>query len=146
MTARSRFLAEFPKAIADDAAAVFIGAGVSAGAGYPSWKELLREIGHELGVDSGDVHDLAALAQWSVRKSAGRTRVNNVIRAEIAQVLRALLPDARQLREAVGVVVEVLGGVALAEPSERRERVAAAQVAGGRGPAHRRFFALLQRE
>ncbi len=85
MTARSRFLAEFPKAIADDAAAVFIGAGVSAGAGYPSWKELLREIGHELGVDSGDVHDLAALAQWSVRKSAGRTRVNNVIRAEIAQ-------------------------------------------------------------
>lgn len=84
MTARSRFLAEFPKAIADDAAAIFVGAGVSIGAGYPSWKELLREIGEELGVDSGDVHDLAALAQWSVRKSAGRTRVNNVIRAAIS--------------------------------------------------------------
>jgi hypothetical protein len=84
MTARDRFLTEFPKAIADDAAAVFIGAGVSIGAGYPSWKELLREIGIELGVDPGDIHDLAALAQWSVRKTAGRTRVNNVIRAAIA--------------------------------------------------------------
>src|ERR1700690_3107320 len=84
MTARSRFLAEFPKAITDDAAAIFVGAGVSASAGYPSWRALLREIGEELGVDSGDVHDLAALAQWSVRKTAGRTRVNNVIRAAIA--------------------------------------------------------------
>ena len=83
MTTRDRFLAEFPKAIVDDAAAIFIGAGVSVGAGYPSWKELLRDIGDELGISSEDVSDLAALAQWSVRKSAGRTRVNHVIRAEI---------------------------------------------------------------
>ena len=84
MTARVRFLDEFSKAIVDDAAALFIGAGVSAGAGYPSWRDLLRDIGHELGVDTGDVQDLAALAQWSVRRSAGRTRVNQVIRAAIA--------------------------------------------------------------
>ena len=84
MTARDRFFTEFPKAIIDDAAAVFIGAGVSVGAGYPAWKELLKEIGDELGVDSNEVVDLAALAQWSVRKSAGRTRVNSVIRKEIA--------------------------------------------------------------
>ena len=37
-----------------------------------------------MGVNSDDIFDLAALAQWSVRKSSGRTRVNNVIRAEIA--------------------------------------------------------------
>ena len=84
MTARDRFLAEFPKAIIDDAAAIFVGAGVSTGAGYPTWRKLLHDIGRELGVDAGDVSDLAALAQWSVRKSAGRTRVNNVIHAEIA--------------------------------------------------------------
>jgi hypothetical protein len=84
VSARSRFLAEFPRAIADDAAAVFIGAGVSASAGYPSWKDLLRDIGDELGVSSDDVHDLAALAQWSVGRTSSRTRVNNVIRAEIA--------------------------------------------------------------
>src|SRR4029077_13905516 len=82
MAARERFLKEFPKAVADDAAAVFVGAGVSIGAGYPSWKELLQEIGEELGVKSGDVFDLAALAQWSIRKSAGKTRILTVIREQ----------------------------------------------------------------
>jgi SIR2-like domain len=80
MTAKTRFLKEFPKAIADDAAAVFVGAGVSIGAGYPSWKDLLQEIGEELGVKSNDVFDLAALAQWSIRKSSGKTRILTVIR------------------------------------------------------------------
>jgi hypothetical protein len=84
MTARDRFLKEFPKSITDDAAAIFVGAGVSVGAGYPSWRDLLKDIGAELGVEAGDIIDLAALAQWSMRKSAGRTRINNVIRAEIA--------------------------------------------------------------
>jgi len=52
MAARERFLKEFPKAVADDAAAIFVGAGVSIGAGYPSRKELLQDIGEELGVRS----------------------------------------------------------------------------------------------
>jgi hypothetical protein len=82
-TARTRFIKEFPKAIADDAAALFIGAGVSVGAGYPSWKDLLQEIGDELGVRSNDVFDLAALAQWSIRKSAGKTRILQVIRDNV---------------------------------------------------------------
>ncbi len=84
MTTRDRFLKEYPKAIADEAAAVFVGAGVSVGAGYPSWKALLHEIGEELGVSSADVSDLAALAQWSIRRTSGKTRVLQVIRKEIA--------------------------------------------------------------
>lgn len=83
MTAKDRFLAEFSKAVSDGAAAVFVGAGVSVGAGYPSWKELLEDIGEELGVKSNDVHDLAALAQWSIRKTASKTRVLTVIREKI---------------------------------------------------------------
>ena len=65
MSARTLFLSEYPKAIVDDTAAIFVGAGVSMGAGYPSWKDLLKDIGDELGVQTSDVHDLAALAQWS---------------------------------------------------------------------------------
>ncbi|MHC4042232.1 SIR2 family protein [Bradyrhizobium sp. 23AC] len=80
---RDIFLRDYPAALAEDAAAVFIGAGVSMAAGYPSWKKLLQEIGEELGVDSGDVSDLAALAQWHIRKSAGATRIRQVIRDEI---------------------------------------------------------------
>jgi hypothetical protein len=84
VTTRSRFLRDYPRAIADDAACIFIGAGVSVGAGYPSWKTLLREIGEELGVSSNDVHDLAALAQWSIRRSAGKTQILQTIRDQIA--------------------------------------------------------------
>jgi hypothetical protein len=68
----------------DDAGAIFIGAGVSMGAGYPSWASLLREIGEELGVKTSDVHDLAALAQWSIQESGGSTKVKTVIREQIA--------------------------------------------------------------
>lgn len=84
MSSRERFLSEFSKAVADDASAIFVGAGVSMGAGYPSWKDLLKDIGDELGVRSDDVYDLTALAQWSIRKSAGKTQVLKVIRDEIA--------------------------------------------------------------
>lgn len=85
-TARRRFLEEYPDALADEAGAVFIGAGVSMGAGYPSWTALLHEIGEELGVNSSDVHDLAALAQWSVHTSGGHTRIRKVIRENMAVV------------------------------------------------------------
>jgi hypothetical protein len=80
---RDIFLRNYPAALAEDTAAAFIGAGVSIAAGYPSWKKLLQEIGEELGVDSGDVSDLAALAQWHIRKSAGATRIRQVIHDEI---------------------------------------------------------------
>jgi len=84
-TAKDRLLKEYPEALSDDAGAVFVGAGVSIGAGYPSWASLLTEIGEELGVASSDVHDLAALAQWSIQESGGATRVRNVIKEHIGK-------------------------------------------------------------
>lgn len=83
-TARDRFLTEFPAALDDDAGALFVGAGVSQAAGYPSWNGLLHDIGEELGVSSNDVQDLAALAQWSIESSGNRSRIQRVIRDEIA--------------------------------------------------------------
>lgn len=84
-TAVARFLKEYPEALNNGVGAIFVGAGVSMAAGYPSWASLLGEIGEELGVGSGDLHDLAALAQWSIQESGGETRVRNVIKAEIGQ-------------------------------------------------------------
>ena len=80
-----RFLRDYPDALSGGAGTVFIGAGVSMGAGYPSWAELLQEIGEELGVTSSDLHDLAALAQWSIQESGGATRVRNVIKDQIGK-------------------------------------------------------------
>ncbi|WP_066548634.1 MULTISPECIES: SIR2 family protein [unclassified Sphingomonas] len=83
--AMTRFLKEYPTALADGVGAVFVGAGMSMAAGYPSWVSLLREIGDELGVSSRDIQDLAALAQWSIQESGSATRVRNVIKEQIGK-------------------------------------------------------------
>lgn len=83
--AMTRFLREYPAALNDGVGAVFVGAGMSMAAGYPSWSKLLQEIGDELGVRSRDIQDLAALAQWSIQESGGATRVRNVIKEQIGQ-------------------------------------------------------------
>lgn len=78
-----RFLKDYPEALIGGGGAVFVGAGVSMGAGYPSWATLLTEVGEELGVKSGELHDLAALAQWSIQENGSATQVRNVIKEQI---------------------------------------------------------------
>ena len=80
-----RFLEDFPTALNDGVGAIFVGAGTSMAAGYPSWAKLLHDIGEELGVSSRDIQDLAALAQWSIQESGGATRVRNVIKEKIGK-------------------------------------------------------------
>ena len=46
-TNRKRFLNEFPEALHEGVGAVFVGAGVSKAAGYPTWAELLKDIAEE---------------------------------------------------------------------------------------------------
>jgi len=96
---RQRFLNDFPKSLLNDSGAVFVGAGVSMAAGYPSWMQLLKEIGEELGVSSSDVHDLAALAQWSIQSSGGRSKIRKVIRDSIK-------PD-RDVPDSVGTIARL---------------------------------------
>lgn len=93
--AMTRFLKEYPDALNDGVGAVFVGAGVSMAAGYPSWSTLLQEIGDELGVSSKNIQDLAALAQWSIQESGGATRVRNVIKEHIG--VDHPLPEALQI-------------------------------------------------
>lgn len=84
MNARARFFRDFPKAVLDDSAAVFVGAGTSMAAGYPSWKDLLEDIAKELGLEITDLDDLTAVAQWAVQAhGAKRTRVLEAIREQI---------------------------------------------------------------
>ena len=58
---RDLFLKEFSAALAQDTAAMFVGAGVSIAAGYPSWKDLLRDIGAELACKSLPVRPRAQM-------------------------------------------------------------------------------------
>jgi Sir2- and TIR-associating SLOG family/SIR2-like domain len=81
--AKKRFLKDYSEALSGGVGSVFVGAGVSMAAGYPSWVKLLAEVGDELGVKSGELHDLAALAQWSIQESGSATRVRNVIKEQV---------------------------------------------------------------
>lgn len=95
MVDRATFVEEWSAKVGRGAATVFVGAGTSMGAGYPSWRSLLRKIATELGLDIDQEHDLAAVAQHYVNRDRGRGRLTQVIadqfpRKAVPPVLRVL--------------------------------------------------------
>src|ERR1041385_2831527 len=71
MISRAEFVKRWSRALESHSGSVFIGAGLSQAAGYPGWHALLHDIANELGLDIANEHDLAAVAQYSVNRSAG---------------------------------------------------------------------------
>jgi hypothetical protein len=69
---KSKFIEVWAKSLELGSASAFIGAGLSQAAGYPGWKELLRDIAKELGLEIEYEHDLAAVAQYSVNRTVGK--------------------------------------------------------------------------
>jgi hypothetical protein len=70
----------FTKNLASGQAALFAGAGLSAGAGFKNWKELLRGIAKQLGLDVERETDLLAIAQYHVNDRMGnRTEIDQLI-------------------------------------------------------------------
>lgn len=62
------FIKDYLKRLTDNSAAVFAGAGLSVGAGYVNWKELLRDIADELELNLEIEQDLISIAQYHVNK------------------------------------------------------------------------------
>lgn len=73
------FKKKFVKALREDTAAVFAGAGLSLPCGYVNWKDLLREIATELGLDVERENDLVALAQYHRNEMNSRSSINQEI-------------------------------------------------------------------
>ncbi|WP_413528008.1 SIR2 family protein [Rahnella inusitata] len=71
----SSFIDRFVKELEEENAAVFLGAGFSVSAGFVNWKELLRPLAQELGVNVDEEHDLVSLAQYYFN-GFGRHRIN----------------------------------------------------------------------
>lgn len=63
--------------------AIFAGAGLSVSAGFVDWKNLLRDIAADLGVDIDHENDLIRLAQRHVDQIGGRSKLNDVIAEKI---------------------------------------------------------------
>jgi hypothetical protein len=75
-----RFVETFAKAIKENNAAIFAGAGLSLPAGFVNWKNLLREIAEELNLDVDKENDLVAIAQYHYNeKGNNRHKLNQLL-------------------------------------------------------------------
>lgn len=76
---RKAFFKEYTRALREGSAALFVGAGLSAGAGYVDWKTLLEGIAEDLGLDVAREYDLIALAQFHENHRGGRDGINQLL-------------------------------------------------------------------
>jgi len=83
---KEAFLNDIGKEIEEENIAVFAGAGMSAGAGFVNWAELLRPIADELGLDVNKEHDLVALAQYHCNDNGNnRSQLNKRLIEEFSR-------------------------------------------------------------
>ena len=79
------FIEIYMKALKDNSAAVFVGAGLSKSSGFVDWKSLLRPIARDLKLDIDLETDLIALTQFYINEHNGRYRINQLILEEFAK-------------------------------------------------------------
>ncbi|MBI3869850.1 MAG: SIR2 family protein [Verrucomicrobia bacterium] len=91
---KEQFIRDFAKAIEADQAALFIGAGMSAGVGFVDWRGLLRDIAADLKLDVDEEHDLIGLAQYEYNRNRNRSRLNQKIIEEFCS--RATLSNSHR--------------------------------------------------
>lgn len=78
------FINDYVKDLREGNASIFIGAGMSRGAGFVDWKGLLTDIAKSLDLDIAKEYDLLSIAQYHVNKN-GRTRINKKILEEFTE-------------------------------------------------------------
>lgn len=79
------FYEAYEKALANGDAALFAGAGLSQPAGFVNWKELMREIARDLGLDIDKESDLIAIAQYHHNDRTNRAKLNQKLINEFTQ-------------------------------------------------------------
>lgn len=80
------FEREYLKALKEESAGLFAGAGLSRASGYVNWKDLLREFASDIGLEVDREDDLVGLAQYYYN-SRGRNRnlISNKILCEFTK-------------------------------------------------------------
>lgn len=80
------FINNFAKEVKASNAAIFAGAGMSAGAGFVDWKTLVKPLADELGLDIDKEDNLVAVAQYHYNeKGQNRHRINQVLIDEFSR-------------------------------------------------------------
>lgn len=76
---RRELIQRYSAALAAGNAALFVGAGISIAAGFVNWRDLLRDIARDLGLDVDKEADLISLAQFHVNSRQSRARINETL-------------------------------------------------------------------
>jgi len=95
MHAVDSFIKAYLAALREENAAVFAGAGLSIPAGMVDWRELLRDVARDIGLDVDRENDLIAVAQFHVNERGGRHQINQALVTEFAE--RATLSENHKL-------------------------------------------------
>ena len=86
---KKEFVREYVKAIRAGTAVVFAGAGLSRGSGYVDWKELLRPLAEDIGLDVDKEKDYLKIAQFYQNMRGGtRGSINQAIVTAFTQNVR----------------------------------------------------------
>jgi hypothetical protein len=84
---RETFITDYLREIRAKNAAVFVGAGLSRGAGYVDWVELLSTVAAELGLDASRETDLVGVAQFHLNANAdNRHELNQRLISEFSDL------------------------------------------------------------
>jgi hypothetical protein len=70
---KREFIDLYSKFLLNGTAGLFVGAGLAMRAGYPSWRQLVRDMAEDIGLDASREDDLAGVVQYFLNK-AGKTR------------------------------------------------------------------------
>ncbi len=84
MTTIAEFLDGYVPAMHELNVAVFAGAGLSIPAGFVNWKDLMRSIATDVGLDVEKEHDLIAVAQYHANSRGGRSTLNALLLNQFA--------------------------------------------------------------
>lgn len=79
---KEQFLNQFTRQALDERVSLFVGAGASANAGYPSWHNLFKPLAKDLGTELDETADYYRLAQYYSNKFGQaelRKRINDII-------------------------------------------------------------------
>lgn len=79
------FIKEFVKDLLENNVAIFAGAGLSKGAGFVDWKELLHDIAEEIGLNVKIENDLISLAQYHSNERGGKAGIIKKILEEFSE-------------------------------------------------------------
>lgn len=85
MSSTQEFIREYTRAVSQGYAAIFAGSGLSRGSGFTNWKELVRPLAIDIGLDVDKENDLVSITQYYRNERGSRSSINQRILNEFTK-------------------------------------------------------------